>query len=382
MSPASRAQLAALSCLLLAMALPSPARGIEFRGVNLASGEFGPDQLPGTYGLHYTYPISDEVDYFLGKGANTVRVPFRWERLQQNLLTPLDATELARLDAIVSYATAQGVHVVLDPHNYARYHGEPLGSPLMPDAVFADFWSRLADVYKDDPLVIFGLMTEPNQMDTEDWVSAANAAIAAIRDTGATNLILVPGNGWTASDSWYSTWYGTSNATAMHAIHDPGDHYAFEVHTYLDLDASGHTPDILYPTVGSDRLLHFTQWLRQYGYKGFLAEFAVAAEKIGPGEEQIGDEAIHDTLGFIHANDDVFLGWTWWAAGPWWGNYMFSLEPENLAAPDESDALQMPDVEPYLLPEPVGGLAAGALLVGALGRLRRARLQGRHAPTK
>ena len=26
-------------------------------------------------------------------------------------------------------------------------------------------------------------------------------------------------------------------------------------------------------------------------------------------------------------NKDVYLGWTWWAAGPWWGSYFTSLEP-------------------------------------------------------
>jgi endoglucanase len=25
-------------------------------------------------------------------------------------------------------------------------------------------------------------------------------------------------------------------------------------------------------------------------------------------------------------NRDVWRGWTYWAAGPWWGEYMFSVE--------------------------------------------------------
>lgn len=29
------------------------------------------------------------------------------------------------------------------------------------------------------------------------------------------------------------------------------------------------------------------------------------------------------------ANKDVWNGWTWWAAGPWWGNYIFLLEPNS-----------------------------------------------------
>jgi len=32
-------------------------------------------------------------------------------------------------------------------------------------------------------------------------------------------------------------------------------------------------------------------------------------------------------LSYMASNSDVWVGWTWWAAGPWWGSYMFSVEP-------------------------------------------------------
>ncbi len=48
-----------------------------------------------------------------------------------------------------------------------------------------------------NPKVIFGLMNEPHDLPTENWLTAANVAIAAIRATGATNLITVPGNAFT-----------------------------------------------------------------------------------------------------------------------------------------------------------------------------------------
>ena len=28
-------------------------------------------------------------------------------------------------------------------------------------------------------------------------------------------------------------------------------------------------------------------------------------------------------------NSDVWLGWTYWAAGAWWGDYPMSVEPKN-----------------------------------------------------
>ena len=124
------------------------------------------------------------MDYFLDKGMNTFRVPFRWERLQTAQNTAFNATELGRLKTFVNYATSQGAHVVLDPHNYARYYGAVVGSAALPNASLADFWTRLSNEFKTNDRVIFGLMNEPNTMPTEQWRDAANAAISAIRDYG------------------------------------------------------------------------------------------------------------------------------------------------------------------------------------------------------
>ncbi len=78
--------------------------------------------LPGTYGSSYTYPTSAEVDYYTGKGMNTFRMPFRWERLQQTPNATLNATELSRMDTFVNYATGKGDYVLIDPHNFERYY--------------------------------------------------------------------------------------------------------------------------------------------------------------------------------------------------------------------------------------------------------------------
>jgi endoglucanase len=288
-----------LAAMALLVGHAVSAAALEYGGVNLAGAEFGESQLPGSYGSHYTYPTAGEVDYYLDVGLNTFRIPFRWERLQRTLFAALDGPESARLQGIVSYATGRGAHVILDPHNYARYYGALVGSGAVPSAAFADFWSRLAAQYKNDPRVIFGLMNEPHSMPTEQWVAAANAAIAAIRAAGAANLILVPGNAWTGAHSWADSWYGTPNAVAMLAIVDPADHFAFEVHQYLDGDSSGTSSAIAGAAIGSQRLAAFTAWLRAHGHRALLGEFAVAGQTIGSAGAQIGDEALHDMLGYL-----------------------------------------------------------------------------------
>src|SRR5262249_11670346 len=153
-----------------------------------------------------------------------------------------------RFHSFISTATTRGMNVIINPHNFARYYPDitsfnsmqsgsvgVIGATAVPNAAFADFWGRLANIYKTNRLVIFGLMNEPNAISGSQWVSAANAAIVAIRATGATNLILVPGISWTGAHSWVSS----GNSVDMLNIVDSGSNYAFEVHQYLDSDSSG-----------------------------------------------------------------------------------------------------------------------------------------------
>lgn len=291
-------------------------------GVNLAGADFAPlDHRPGTFGVDYFYPTHAEVDYFVGTGMNVFRLPFNWENLQLTAMGALQADELARLDDVVNYATGARARVILDPHNYARYYNKVVGADV-PAAALADLWSRLAARYKDNPRVIFGLMNEPNTMSTELWLADANTAIAAIRQTGATNLLLVPGNGWTGAHSWDDTWYGTSNATVMLGVVDPLNHYAFDLHQYLDSDSSGTNETCVSKTIGSERLASVTAWLKQNHRQAFLGEF-------GGARNDLCYAALDDMLGFIDHNTSVWLGWTYWAAGPKWGEYLFTLEPTN-----------------------------------------------------
>jgi endoglucanase len=308
---------------------------VEYAGVNLAGAEFGDHTLPGNYNQHYTYPTKAEVDYFTGKGMNVFRLPFRWERLQHSAYANLNSTELSRIKSFVDYASSNEASVILDPHNYARYYGKIIGSEDLPVEAFADFWGKLALQFKDNPQVIFGLMNEPHSMATELWLTGANAAIAAIRSTGAENLILVPGNGWSGAHSWTHQWYGTPNGTVMLNIVDSLDNYAYEVHQYLDSNSSGTSSTCVGVNTGADRLKTFTGWLRTHNKRGFLGEFGVAANETCM-------EALDKMLKYMNDNNDVWLGWTWWAAGPWWGEYMFTVEPKN-----GQDRPQMAILEKY-----------------------------------
>jgi len=300
--------------------LNSAAAQTDMTGVNIAGAEFGGKILPGKHGHDYFYPSTATIDYFAAKGMNVIRVPFRWERLQPNPNGELNAAELQHLDAVVATATQRGMSVILDVHNYAAYNGKPLGTPDVPMATLAGLWGPLAARYKNNPRVIFGLMNEPKGLPTETWLQAANGAIAAIRDNDASNLILVPGNGWTGAHSWLSSSYGTPNSTVMLDVQDPLNNYAFDVHQYLDKDYSGTSPTCVSETVGVTALTRFTNWARQNGKRAFLGEF-------GGGTDKTCLAALDRMLLFMKQNSDVWSGWAYWAAGPWPPTYFTSIQP-------------------------------------------------------
>ena len=312
---------------------PVRAQPLLFTGTNLSGGEFG-DPQPGkalVYGKNFVYPNEGEFTYFASKGMNVIRLGFRWEVLQPTPKAPLVPAEEQRLKDVVTAATKKGMVVLLDPHNYARYYGKVIGGPDVSDADFADFWGRLAGDFQGNPRVWFGLMNEPHDMPTPQWFDAANAAVAAIRKTGAKNLILVPGNGWSGAHSWLD-----SGNEVLLKITDPAHHYAFEAHQYLDSDNSGTHPEVVSATIGSERLRVFTDWCRKNHQRAFLGEF-------GAGVSDTGKAAVGDMLTYMEQNRDVWIGFTWWSAGPWWGNYMFSIEPDKGA-----DRPQMGWLQPHL----------------------------------
>lgn len=295
---------------------------ISFAGVNLAGAEFG--KIPGKPDTDYAYPQRANIDYYAQAGFNVIRVPFRWERLQSSLNGPFAQGEQTLLTGVVDYAISKGMHVVIDPHNYARRRLEAdgwkidrvIGSEGVPTAAFVDFWKRLSDVFKSRSSVIFGLMNEPYGIAPQTWLGIANAAIKGIRETGATNLILVPGIAYTGAHSWLSM-----KNSLMGGVVDAGHNFAFEVHQYLDSDSSGTKPVAVSPTIGSQRIQAFQTWARENQYRGFLGEFAAARDATSL-------SALEDLCRTMEANADVWLGWTAWAGGRWWpADYMFNLEP-------------------------------------------------------
>lgn len=114
----------------------------------------------------------------------------------------------------------------------------------------------------------------------------------------------------------------SGNSDSLANLNDPSDKIIYEMHQYLDEDGSGTHTDCVSGTIGSERLAAATAWLKSSGKRAVLGETAG-----GSNSQCIA--ALKDMLTHMEANSDVWTGWLWWGGGPWWADYMYSMEPPS-----------------------------------------------------
>jgi endoglucanase len=319
-------------------------------GVNLAGAEFGAT-FPGVYGVDYIYPTSENLDYYKSKGRNLVRLPFHWERLQHELNGPLDKEELERLRGFLRAAAARQMDVILDVHNYGRYHfaGEDqgvyhiIGSERVPFAAFGDLWGRIAAAVKDEPAVCaYGLMNEPHDMEDETrWPRAAQAAIDAIRKVDRKTTIMVSGDHWSSSRAWATN----SNATLNEKVYDPQNNLMFEAHCYFDKDNSGtykksYEAEEATAECGIEYVRPFVEWCKAKGIRGFVGEYGV------PDNDTRWLVTMDRFMAYLQQQN---ISSTYWAGGPWWHDDFMAIEPRRATGQNEMliDRPQMNALQRY-----------------------------------
>lgn len=302
-------------------------------GVNLAGAEFNTKQIPGVVFRDYTYPSTAELRYIASQGANVIRLPFLWERLQPVANGPLNPAELGLLRSTINNASAQGLCVLLDVHNYAKYYTYKLTDTL-PDGssvsnAFIAFWLALAAEFSDPTITAFGLMNEPANIPVADWAVIAKQTLAALRSAKATNLVLVSGGRWSGVHDWFAG-LQASNSTEFDDLYDPIKRTIIEVHQYADSDYSGtHTAVTGRGCRSADefdaKFARVTAWAIEHKQTLFLGEFGVPSSS----------ECLQTLTRFLELmQDNPWRGWTYWAAGGWWGNYPLALSgPTQPVAP-------------------------------------------------
>jgi endoglucanase len=327
---------------------------ILYAGVNESGGEFGVfapvdtpgTGLPGEFGVNFAFINKSTIDIFVDQEKiNFFRVTFLMERmcpLSFGLGSKFNETYFAEYADAINYITlTKGAYALIDPHNYMRYNdpsmqpftGSVIGNISDPKAAttkqFEEFWNQLAFRFVHNPKVIFGINNEPHDMPTQLLLENNQAAINGIRATGAQQLILAPGNGFTGGHSFTQV-TGNNDAPSsdfLNKLVDPIKNTAIDIHEYLDIDFSGGHAECTQP--GPANLANVTAWLKENNLKAVLSEF-------GGGNNANCFQFIDDLVKFM-ADNNEWIGWSIWAAGPIWGTASpccgpdtGSLEPGDL----------------------------------------------------
>lgn len=305
------------------------------RGVNLAGAEFNSKTLPGVMYKNYTYPKDEELDYFADKGATVIRLPVRWERLQHELGGDLESGEVGAIKKVLAHAETRDLCLIVDLHNYGTYNGDAIDSPEVGMSAYISFWKALAKELGGSDNLAFGLMNEPFKLDVPVWGKIAKKTLSDLRGAGVDNLIFVAGGRWSGLHEWFKSYDGASNAETFEDLRDPLDRMVIEVHQYADSDYSGTHDNCKSADSFNGMFDRISDWAEEHDQQLFTGEFGVP-----PTGECL--ETLNRMLSLM-TDSDNWRGWSYWAAGGWWGDYAMSVHPQ-----DGKDKPQMAVLEPYL----------------------------------
>ncbi len=165
------------------------------------------------------YITEADIDFIASTGANTIRVPFNYKLFTDEDYMGLTAQQdgFERIDRLVEWCRGKGLYLILDMHdgpagqtgdNIDDSYGYPwlLESPEA-QALYADIWYRIADHYKDEPIILgYDLLNEPiapyfdNMAELNSKLAALyKVGVEAIRKTDRNHIILLGGAQWNSN---------------------------------------------------------------------------------------------------------------------------------------------------------------------------------------
>ena len=286
------------------------------------------------------YPTYSDalLDWYWTKGVQSVRLLFTWEAVQSNLGGSVPSAKAGYADYwsdltnVLTRLLARNIYVILSPWQYNSASKDTdivYDDAAFSDADFAAFWGNFAvainRAVSQEQRVAFDLINEPHThaesgykpgdigIGLDDWFACAQAALDSIRAGGATNTIFVPGMRYTNARSF--TRNGSSSEWLM--LRDPLENIAVTVHSYHGVSADRTTA--LRAAFSS-----VINWARTNSVKVNVGEIAIDAGNNGRSAWcstfDTAQAQWADWNDFCQENDDVLVGWNWWAnseAG-WW----------------------------------------------------------------
>lgn len=308
---------------------------VHLRGVNCAGADFG---------IGSPFDSDGYFAFLASRGFKVIRLPFRWESVQDSPGGPLSPAYLLEISRVVTACTSRGMQPLLDVHNFLRYRDQVVDDPVgsVTSEHFVDLWTKLAIAFEDQPQAMFGLMNEPHDIPggSSVWERMAQRAVTAIRATGATNWIWVAGDEWGSAAAYaerHPTWF----------IDDPLKRSGPEGHYYFDASNSriGNYPNSYSQDEAAAisqnyhdlrdkvtrELTDFIDYCTRFDVHGLIGEIGWPGTNPSTSHPEDADkwaslgEAAYSLL------DSGGVDVTYWAAGERWGAYNIALYTSQVA---------------------------------------------------
>jgi len=161
----------------------------------------------------------------------------------------------------------------------------------MADENSITFWKLIANIYKNDPAILFELYNEPHDVSWDVWQKGGSAGefnaagyqqlYDAVRSTGANNLVLIGGLNWA---------YDLSGVPS-HKIN--GDNIVYVTHPY---DYPGKQP---------------SDWDNAFG--NLASQYPVIATEFGDGN--CSPTYYQNLVNYAEQKGIHWTSWAWYVAG-------------------------------------------------------------------
>ncbi len=283
------------------------------RGINLGNMLEAPRE--GDWGVR----VEPRFIALATRHFQTVRLPVRWSNhAAPDADARIDEAFARRVDGVVDALLARGVRVILNVHHYTQLTGGTLHpkefavDPEVLEERLVNLWRQIAWRYRErPPRLLFELLNEPHgALEGERWNRLAARALAAVRPSNPTRLVLIGPGDW-------------NHPRALQALRLPPDPFLIvSIHTYdpFEFTHQGVTwrPDPL-PTGTlccdeaqrakiTQALDQAMRWNREHGVPLHLGEF---------GAYSAGDLASRAAYArFVRDEAERRgIGWAWWEWG-------------------------------------------------------------------
>ncbi len=162
------------------------------------------------------YITRSDIEFIASTGANTIRLPFHYKLFTDEDYMGLTVAQdgFARVDSVVNWCRDNKLYLILDMHDAPGGQtgdniDDSYGYPWLLDSeqsqqLFCDIWRRIADYYKNEPIILgYELMNEPiaPYFSNVDELNAKleplhKRAVKAIREVDTNHIILIGGAQW------------------------------------------------------------------------------------------------------------------------------------------------------------------------------------------